>query len=131
MRSLLPGLALLFALACAFPAPARAGVSVSLQEDGFPFLKKDPALLDFVQKCFEIENVGWAPNNGQSFTNSTGGPRILPYGFRAKPKGQDGPYTVLVLIEQNAVGDGGHLTRTPLNKVDPSLSPGLNTSTGN
>ena len=127
MRLLLSGLALFFTLLL----PAGAGVSVSLQEDADPFLRKDPALFDIVHKCFEIEYVGWAPNNGQSFTNSTGGPHVLPYGFRAKPKGQDGPYTVLVLIEQNPVGDGVHLTVTPLNKVDPALSPGLNPPSGN
>lgn len=127
MRLLLPGLALLFALVL----PVQAGVSVSLQEDAFPFLKKDPSLLEFIQKSLEIENVGWAPNNGQSFTNSTGGARVLPYGFRAKPKGQSGPYTILVLLQQNDAGNGVQLIVVPLDKAPASITPGLSGTSGN
>jgi hypothetical protein len=112
-RLLLPGLALLFAV----QPLAHAGVSVSFQEDACPFLKNDPGLLDLLQKTMDIEAVGWSPNNGRSFTHLAGD-RTLPYGFRAKPKGQSGAYTVLVLIQQNESGDGVQLTIVPVNKAD-------------
>jgi hypothetical protein len=111
MRLLLPGLALLL---CTL-LPARAGVSVSLQEDAFPFLKKSPALVEFIQKTLDVEDVGWAQNMGRSFINPTGD-RLLPYGFRAKPKGQSGAYTLLLLIEQNEGGEGVQITLVPVNK---------------
>ncbi|MDE1171857.1 MAG: hypothetical protein PW734_11745 [Verrucomicrobium sp.] len=98
MRALI----LLAAVLLAAAAPLRAeGGSVGFQEDAVPQLKKAPGLLDFVRKTLEVEDVGWAVNGGRTFTNRQGVP-VLPYGFRAKPKGQHGAYTVLLVIEEDA-----------------------------
>ncbi len=100
---------------CAPLLPARAGVSVSLQEDAFPLLKNSPALVEFIKKTLDVEDVGWAQNMGRSFINPTGD-RVLPYGFRAKPLGQAGAYTLLLLIEQNEGDEGVQITLVPVNK---------------
>ncbi len=96
---------------------ARAGSSVGFIEDATPFLKQNPALLEFINKTLDIEDIGWAREGGRTF-NKPEGDRILPYGFRAKPKGQSGPYTVLVLIEQNDdPSKGVILTIVPLDRM--------------
>ena len=100
-------------------ASARAGTgsSVGFLEDATPFLKQNPALLEFINKTLDIEDIGWAREGGRTF-NKPEGDRILPYGFRAKPKGQPGPYTVLVLIEQNEDPTKGViLTVVPLDRA--------------
>ena len=108
---------LLLAAAAVIPLEiASAGSSVGFIEDATPFLKDDPALLELINKTLDIEDIGWAREGGRTF-NKPEGERVLPYGFRAKPKGQAGPYTVLVLIEQNASGKGVILTIVPLDRA--------------
>ncbi len=122
MTGRVPLLAATLLLAAAFgPATARAGSSVGFIEDAVPFLKKDPSLLEFITKTLDIEDIGWAREGGRTF-NKPEGERILPYGFRAKPKGQDGPYTLLVLVEANNGGKGVILTVVPLDRAPEGAS---------
>ena len=95
--------------------PAETGGSVSFEGDAASFLRKDEALLAFIHKTLDIEQVGWAPNGGRSFIHPEG-VRTLPYGFMAKPKGRPGTsYTVLVMIEANDAGNGVTLRILPRN----------------
>ena len=114
LRRALPFALLGLLLSVALPQSARAaGTSVAFLEDAEPFFKNDPALLDYIHKTLDYEPIGWSKDPSRSFNNPVG-ERVLPYGFRAKPKGVPGNYTVLLLIEQNSAGDGVILTITPL-----------------
>ncbi len=106
-------LLLLGLLALPLSARAAGGTSVAFLEDATPFFKNDPALLDYVQKTLDFEPIGWSRFPSRSFNNPVGD-YVLPFGFRAKPKGSSSDYTVLLLIEQNSAGDGVILTITPL-----------------
>ncbi|SDU16189.1 hypothetical protein SAMN05444156_2335 [Verrucomicrobium sp. GAS474] len=107
-------LTLLGLLGVALPLTVHAaGTSVAFLEDAEPFFKNDPALLDYVKRTLDYEPIGWSKDPSRSFNNPVG-ERVLPYGFRAKPKGVPGNYTVLLLIEQNSTGDGIILTISPL-----------------
>jgi hypothetical protein len=112
-RTPLPAILALLVLAAFVPATVRAGSSVGFIEDAVPFLKKDPSLLELITKTLDIEDIGWAREGGRTF-NKPEGDRTLPYGFRAKPKNQPGPYTILVLVEANSSGKGVILTIVPL-----------------
>ncbi|HEY8966450.1 MAG TPA: hypothetical protein VIM58_08400 [Candidatus Methylacidiphilales bacterium] len=87
---------------CALPLSSRAagGTSVAFLEDAEPQFKNDPALLDYVKKTLDYEPIGWSRFPSRSFNNPVGD-YVLPFGFRAKAKGTPGPYTFLLIIEQN------------------------------
>ena len=80
-----------------FTSAVFAGGSVSFEERAIPLLRTQPALLRFVQQSLDVAPVGDAVRLGKQFGDRVG-ERITPFSFEARPKGADGPFTLLLII---------------------------------
>ena len=101
-------------------ASARAGGSISFQDDAIPLLRRQPALLQFVQQTLDISPTGWGLRLGHDFGDRVG-TRVPPFRFEARPKGQKGPYTLLLIINDPDTGfvDGKDTSTTSYLEIHP------------
>lgn len=76
---------------------AFAGGSVSFEEAALPLLRTQPHLLRFIQQSLDVAPVGEGVRLGLN-EGEQAGKRITPFQFEARPKGTNGPYTLILMI---------------------------------
>ena len=96
--SLLPVLA----LACVVSL-ARADSNPDFESDAKPILARQPGLIDYVHKHFDVKETGVArvPGEGDAAPQP-------PFIFNARPKGHSGPFYLALLIQP---GPPGHIMK--------------------
>jgi len=92
---------------------AYAEGSITFADDALPVLRREPELLKFVQQSLDVAPGGWGVRLGRDFGADVG-KRIPPFSFEARPKGQKGPYTLLLVINDPETGmvSGDHSSTT-------------------
>jgi hypothetical protein len=93
-------------LLLALPVVARADRNPDFDDDAKPILRQQPGLLEFVEANFKVKDTGTAQYPG----DDTRRPQP-PFMFQAKPRGEHGPYHLMLLIQP---GPANHI----LNVVD-------------
>ena len=90
----LPLLALLLA-----PLLARAGTRPDFESDAKPILARQPGLIDYIHRHFEVKETGIArvPGDGSAAPQP-------PFIFNARPRGQSGPFYLALLIQPGPPG---------------------------
>ncbi|MCE0497191.1 MAG: hypothetical protein LV481_04510 [Methylacidiphilales bacterium] len=89
-----------------FPMAARADRNPDFDDDAKPILRLQPGLLEYVETHFKVKDTGTAKYPG----TDDRAPQP-PYMFQAKPRGEPGPYHLMLLIQP---GPANHI----LNVVD-------------
>jgi hypothetical protein len=111
-------LSLVLGLAAA-PLVARAAGRADFDDDAKPILRMQPGLVQYVETHFDVKDTGQAKYPGDD--DHRPGP---PYIFRARPRGSDGPYTLLLLIQPGPPGRIlGVVDSTKLHAAPPAGQP--------
>jgi hypothetical protein len=76
---------------------ALAGGSLR-QSDLDPILGKLASEWTKLNAAYDITEIGWGVRIGSRVNEHLGGMRILPFSFRARPKGSRGDFTVVITI---------------------------------
>ena len=108
----------LLSLVSLAPTVTLAGGSVGFEDQAVPLLRREPELLRFVRDSLEVARVGGAVRLGKDFGERVG-ERITPFTFEARPKGSDGPYTLLLIINSPEGLSGGNSTNTVSIEIRP------------
>jgi hypothetical protein len=90
----------------AFPMAARADRNPDFDDDAKPILRLQPGLLEYVETHFKVKDTGAA-----KYPGTDDRPPQPPFMFQAKPRGEPGPYHLMLLIQP---GPANHI----LNVVD-------------
>jgi hypothetical protein len=111
LSTLLPLVVLL-----ALPAAARADQNPDFDDDAKPILRLQPGLLEYVEARFEVKDTGTAKYPGDDNRR----PRP-PFMFRAKARGESGPYHLMLLIQPGPVNH--ILNVVDMNRVHLDVPP--------
>jgi hypothetical protein len=113
MRSLCQSIVIILILG----TRALAGGSISFEENAVPLLRTEPELLRFVRQSLDVARVGDGVRLGRGFGDRQGS-RVTPFTFEARPKGTNGPFTLLLIINSP---DG--MNNNQLNRVSIEIRP--------
>lgn len=87
-----------FSIAFLFSSITYAGGSFRLDTELMPILDKNHDLKMVVMNSFDFAESGGANRIGYNVNKILGGKRLGPYHLNAKPKGQEGDYTLTVVF---------------------------------
>lgn len=80
------------------PRFATAEGSLAL-EDILPLLAQQPELKAHLERTLDLDSVATGGRIGNRMNPDFGGTPVAPYEIRVKPKGQAGPFTMLLTVE--------------------------------
>lgn len=101
-----------------------AGGSFRLDGELMPILDESPVFKKLVFDTFDLHWTGGASRIGVNVNDRLGGRRIGPYYLNAKPKGQEGDFTLTLIFHTEVVfmdKDGKKTTLRKAYSIDEEL----------